>query len=1039
MAIINILAFGALALLLSLKWKEKIVDVLPAAACVLILILYILAFFRRLSAIDWIGSIFLLAVLACFAARCRRPEDRAKLWKRLKQELLHPGVIVALLLFVGTAVLVRGRIATWWDDINFWATDLKAIYALDGFAAKYTNAASEFGDYPPGAQLMKWWFVHMNPDGFSEGLMFAGYYFSVFVFLMPLLGRMKGRNPALVLLSAVCLWAFPSVAEAFYCQGMCADLVMAVIYGAFLSAVMDEEGHEKSFYYMRLALYLSVLVLVKSVGFLWAAFGLVFLWIWKWKGLRDKKGAAGQCGDRLWLFGVTAAPVLSGGSWLVFCLLMRRVAKLTGAALSIAAGNLPVLLPGTRGELTAAFLEAFAVWPLHRGKTLAIDFSPLAMFMLICVLVYVFWRGKVFTKAQAKLLGIFLPVSGVIFYGINLVSHLTIFAAETQYLEPFAMVSSIERYGAPFTIGSLYVLAFFLLKKEEAAGFLKKGRLGALWRRDGAYLICFAFVILSANWQEVLYGLYGYRAEREEALDARAEMITEESAEFLNMVSGLDAGSGMRILYMKDAAVSQWVKNAYVAYEAAPVSLIFGSVDCETMNSGDMWNAMDASHAGYLYLDEISGNVEELFSPFAEGIGAHVLYRIRNENGQISLEEFAAEGEKTEPPVEQPDAGGADEAERGQPDEGGKDEAEPGQAAAGEPDFGTEQDVPQEGHDADSYLEKGGQIALVTDPGVPEDKAFNREALEGALTYADAADIPCSRYSAENDSEEECVKAIESAVSDGAKIVICTGARFEQAVGSLQEKYSDISFLLLDGVVRDKAGKETDIADNVHCIVYREEEAGYLAGYLAVLEGYRKLGFVGGKEEPSVQRYGYGYLQGIDAAAKLLEVENDIRVDYWYAGTFSADEKIKEVSSGWYRDGTEIIFACGGLLDQSVLAAAEECGGMLIGADADQSGRSELFLTSVLKGIRASVIASLDEFFASGAVWPQELAGRVTCGGSDKKYVGLPVTEEAWRFKNVSVSDYFSLLGALRDGRIEVSGDISAHPGTDVPVVYHNG
>lgn len=634
MAVVNILAFCALALLLSLLWEEKIVDVLPAAACMLILLLYILAFGRCLSAIDILSSLFLAGAAAALAIVCRDKERRAEILGRMKRELSHPGVIAALLIFVGTTILTSGRVAVWWDDMNFWATDVKALYELDGFAAKYTNAASEFGDYPPGAQLIKWWFVHMNPREFSEGLMFAGYYFGVFVFLVPLLGRLKGKNPVLLLAAAVCLWAFPSAAEAFYCQGMCADLMMAVIYGAFLTAVMDQEGHKRSFCHARLALYLSVLVLVKSVGFLWAAFGLVFLGIWQRK--REK----GRGFWRPFLI-AAAAPALSGGSWLLFCLLMRRVAKLTGSALSMAAGNLPILLPGVRGQLVKAFLEAFAVWPLHRGRTWAIDFSPLGMLILICALVAVYQKSGVLDRGQARLLGIFLPATAAVFYSINLVSHLTIFATESQYLEPFAMVSSIERYGAPFTVGSLYLLAFWLLKKEGTAApkFLRNGKAGFWWERDGRYLLCFMFVILSANWPEVFHGLYGYRAEREEELAVREEMVSGESAEFLALVSELDAGSGMRILYLKDAAANQWVKNTYVAYEASPVSLIFGSIDCETMNSGDLWNAMDASHAGYLYLDQISGNAADLFSPFTEEIKTHTLYRIQNKNGQICLED----------------------------------------------------------------------------------------------------------------------------------------------------------------------------------------------------------------------------------------------------------------------------------------------------------------------------------------------------------------------------------------------------------------
>lgn len=634
MVFFNILAFCVLTLILSLRWKEKIVDVLPMASCILILILYLLAFLHRLSAIDWIGIAFLLIVMIWFTGQ--RGEDKKRILGRVGAELSHPGVIAALLLFVGTTILVNGRIATWWDDVNFWATDVKALYALDGFAAKYTNAASEFGDYPPGVQLMKWWFVHMKPDAFSEGLMFAGYYFCVFVFLMPLLRRMKGKNPIFLALTVICLWAFPSVAEAFYCQGMCADLVMAVVYGAFLAAVTDEKGHEKLFYELRLALYLAVLVLIKSVGFLWAVFGLVFLLAWQWGKAGPKKG-------RIWTFlRVAALPALTGAGWMLFCLFMRRAAKLTGAALSAAAGNLPILLPGTKEKLVVSFAEAFAVWPLHRGKTWAIDFSPLVLFLLICILIAVWKKRGILDRTQGWLLGIFLPLSGLIFYGINLVSHLTIFAVETQYLEPFAMVSSIERYGAPFTIGSLYLIAYLLLERKEmaAAGFLKNTKLHKIWQRDSVYLICFAFVILSANWPEVWNGVYGYRAEREEAIAAREGMITAESAQFLERISRLDVGDGMRVLYFRDASADQWVKNTYVAFEASPVSLIFGSINLETASSGDIWNAINSSHAGYLYLDEISGDIAELFAPFAEEIKIHRLYRIADEEGQIRLKEL---------------------------------------------------------------------------------------------------------------------------------------------------------------------------------------------------------------------------------------------------------------------------------------------------------------------------------------------------------------------------------------------------------------
>lgn len=630
--IINIAAFCLLVLCLAIRFEEKIAEVIPTGVCLLIFILYGLAFWNRLSWIDGIGAAFLLLWL-CWMALAGK-EKRKLFWAaagRAVGGISTPAAVIAL---AGAALLFSGRVTVWWDDLNFWATDVKALYGLDGFAARYTNAAPEFGDYPPGLQLLKWWFVHWDGEGFSEGLMFAGYGFGVFAFLVPVFGKLKGKNPLAAAAAILCLWAFPSVAEVFYCQGMCADLAMAAVYGAFLAAVFDEKGHGKFFYRLRLALYLGVLVLIKSVGFLWAAFGLAFLWIRFWG--RVRRGEEKGIRPLLW---ITAVPLLSGGSWLLFCLLMRRVAKLTGAAFSMAAGNLPVLLAKTRQTLLASFAEAFAFWPLHRGSTWGVDFSPLGLFCTICVILFLLCKKKVVSRADARLLGVFVPVSGLVFYGINLVSHLTIFAAETQYLEPFGMVSSIERYGAPFTIGTLYLLASLYLSWEPDEDGGKDGTVFRALRRWKGWLVCLAFVALSAHWPQVWQGFAGYRQTSREDLAAREEMISPESRQFLAMAQELDYGKGMRVLYCRDAADNQWVKNTYVAFEASPISLVFASLDPETMDASAVRDAAASSHAGYLYCDPMQGDEGKLFSDFGQEFETGTLYRIVWDNGGMKLEQ----------------------------------------------------------------------------------------------------------------------------------------------------------------------------------------------------------------------------------------------------------------------------------------------------------------------------------------------------------------------------------------------------------------
>lgn len=666
MAVVLLAAFLILASLLAVKFKKKITDVLPSATCILILTLYVLAFFRRLSWIDYLSTALVAGTL--LRVLTLSGEKKKELFVQLRKLFCAPSAIAAFVLLLGAVLLTGNKIATWWDDLNFWATDVKALYALDGFAAKYTNAASEFGDYPPGIQLLKWWFVHWKPDSFSEGLMFAGYYFGVFVFLTPLLGRLDEPDrgnanvpmPSLrsvktflwIIVLAVCLAAFPSMTETFYLGGMCADLVMAVIYGAILTSCLEDRAVRKTeaaapesaaqnenvaaacanttatadscsraFSNLRLGLYLGVLVLVKSVGFLWAAFALVFVWFWRLHDAVDKKKEIRQ------LICITAVLAVSGGSWMLFCLFMKRVAKLTGAAVSMASGSLPILLEGTVQKLLHAYAEAFAAWALHRDGFSVIGVSALALFVIFLIGIAGMYRRKLLTKTERNFLLVYVPLTGIVFYSINLVSHLTIFATETQYLEATGMIASIERYSAPFTVGTLYLLFGIFLERSPK-----------LWGKISPYAVLVSAVLLCANWGAVYDGMIGYRQTKDADLEARAEMITETSEEFLEKMSGQDVGSGMRVLYLKNSQeAAQWVRNTYISFEASPVSVLFGGIGEET-TSGQIWELVQASHAGYLYADETDEALKELFAPYTEEFSWKTLYRIQMNDGTLTLE-----------------------------------------------------------------------------------------------------------------------------------------------------------------------------------------------------------------------------------------------------------------------------------------------------------------------------------------------------------------------------------------------------------------
>ncbi|HRR90021.1 MAG TPA: BMP family ABC transporter substrate-binding protein, partial [Eubacteriales bacterium] len=168
------------------------------------------------------------------------------------------------------------------------------------------------------------------------------------------------------------------------------------------------------------------------------------------------------------------------------------------------------------------------------------------------------------------------------------------------------------------------------------------------------------------------------------------------------------------------------------------------------------------------------------------------------------------------------------------------------------------------------------EIALVTDVGNIDDKSFNEGAWNGVKQFAEANGKTYGYFRPSEDSDESRIETIKTAIERGAKVVVCPGYLFEVAIYTLQGQYPNVNFLLLDGEPNDGAEERVyETKSNVHCILYKEEQAGYLAGYAAVMDGYRKLGFLGGIDVPAVVRFGFGFVQGAEAAGEELELAAD--------------------------------------------------------------------------------------------------------------------------------------------------------------------
>ena len=315
------------------------------------------------------------------------------------------------------------------------------------------------------------------------------------------------------------------------------------------------------------------------------------------------------------------------------------------------------------------------------------------------------------------------------------------------------------------------------------------------------------------------------------------------------------------------------------------------------------------------------------------------------------------------------------------------------------------------------------EIALITDKGNIDDKSFNQGAWEGVVAFAKENKISHQYYKPQEGGNDGYFAEIERAIKGGAKVVVTPGFLFEVAVYKAQTEYPDVKFILLDGQPHD-TDWNYNTAANVACVLYAEQESGYLAGYAAVKDGLTKLGFMGGMAVPAVRAFGYGFLQGAEAAAAELGLsDGSVNVIYHYTGNFEENDTNKSTATTMYQDGTEVIFACGGSVGKSVMAAATERNTKVIGVDVDQRYDSETVITSATKGLGSSVQQVLEAIYKTNS-W-DKFAGKTTYFTAANEGVGLPIKvigdEKANafdRFTKFTKAEYDKVFAGLVDGTI---------------------
>ena len=311
------------------------------------------------------------------------------------------------------------------------------------------------------------------------------------------------------------------------------------------------------------------------------------------------------------------------------------------------------------------------------------------------------------------------------------------------------------------------------------------------------------------------------------------------------------------------------------------------------------------------------------------------------------------------------------------------------------------------------------KVALVTDVGTIDDESFNQACWQGVEAWCTANGVEYTYYQPTEDSTDARVLSVAQAIAEGADTIVMPGYLFGATLTVVMEQYPDVHFIAVDVAAGDLTVDYTTYYDpsaNVACLTFSEEQAGYLAGYAAVKDGYTKLGFLGGMAVPAVIRYGYGFVQGADAAA--VELGKDIEINYTYGGQFYGTPETTAKMEGWYQAGTEVVFACGGGIYTSAVEAANKYGAKVIGVDVDQSYIDECIITSAMKQLQNVTETVLDALNTGS--W-DVYGGKVSNFSlAEGEYVGLPTDADSWRLTTFTVDEYTAVKDAIANGSIVV-------------------
>lgn len=686
MFIWSIAAILIVALTIAHCQEKKLVETLGLTCLGYILVMYILAFFKVLS---WIDYISIAALVGCILWIAENGLFRAVAKKLFTAQNFC--VIIFLVLLVFSQYF---RIASDWWDIAYGAGDARGLWLLNGFAAKAGNVSPEFGDYPPAVQLFKWFFLHMSAD-YQEGLGFAGYICLNFILMLPLIGRVDELIPiraaasrrhkkddaevvlaknkkyyvndrkliskykvhvgegdvvdeeqfdglrAFILfminiVACFLMLLFPSIMGAMCFENTDAAVTMGILFGFLLYYIWDKDDDHPIFFATRVGVYGAVMILCRYTGFIWAVFSVVFMIVcFRYRKRGEKYNQTSFLDINIkCALAVILSWIIVFVSWLLIYIFKGRVSRAPFAGATILGeGNVGIWY--RTGAKLPQFLKALVVSPMHTDRFFGIDLSAFAM--LIIFVAAVIWLCKKeiidsrFRNSFLAYIG-FIAIAG---FGIILLGHLTIWTFEFKYREVTAIAGNIAAYGAPFTTGITILIAGMCLNSVEKLSSGAVTEVVVVERQQESHLksmrliygLLAIFILLTCDYGACYRGLIGYWDELSDIRNEHDQMIDDEATEFIELVNSVEELKEKRILYIRNAAKVRSESNPYISYRVVPVAVVYDatSQDATTEHVREM---IEFYNVKYIYVDDIEGT-EEAFAPLCDGEYANKrLYRV---------------------------------------------------------------------------------------------------------------------------------------------------------------------------------------------------------------------------------------------------------------------------------------------------------------------------------------------------------------------------------------------------------------------------